>query len=237
MTETRFLIVNADDFGQSAGVNRGILEAHTRGIVTSASLMVRWPFASEAAVLAREHPRLSVGLHVDLGEWIYQDENWKQVYSVVPLHNRAAVEQEVNRQLVEFRRLVGAEPTHLDSHQHVHRDEPVRSVLRDVASVLNVPLRHFSKVHYCGDFYGQTAHGEPYPEAITVQGLVKTLASLPAGWSELCCHPGFADELESAYRSQRSQEVQTLCDPSVREVLTKKGIELQSFRSLRRMGR
>ena len=42
---TRHLIVNADDFGQSAGINRGIIEAHEHGIVTSTSLMVRWPAA------------------------------------------------------------------------------------------------------------------------------------------------------------------------------------------------
>jgi predicted glycoside hydrolase/deacetylase ChbG (UPF0249 family) len=58
---TRAAIVNADDFGQSAGINRGIVEAHQRGIVTSASLMVRWHAASEAAAAyARAHPRLSV---------------------------------------------------------------------------------------------------------------------------------------------------------------------------------
>jgi chitin disaccharide deacetylase len=236
MAATRFLIVNADDFGLSDGVNRGIIEAHVRGIVTSASLMVRRPFAGEAALLSREHPRLSLGLHIDLGEWIYQDEDWKEVYTVVPLQDRAAVEKEVNRQLAEFRRLVAAEPTHLDSHQHVHRDEPVRSVLKDIAGMLNVPLRHFSKVHYCGHFYGQTAHGEPYPEAISVDGLVRTLASLPSGWSELCCHPGFADDLDSIYRSERCREVQTLCDPGIRTVLAVQGIEIRSFQSLNKNG-
>ena len=65
----RFLIVNADDFGQSAGVNRGVAMAHEQGIVTSASLMVRWPAATGAAAFGRAHPGLSVGLHVDLGEW------------------------------------------------------------------------------------------------------------------------------------------------------------------------
>ena len=65
---TRQLIVNADDFGQSHSVNRGILAAHERGIVTSTSLMVRWPAAAKAAALGRTHPRLSLGLHVDLGD-------------------------------------------------------------------------------------------------------------------------------------------------------------------------
>ena len=75
----RFLIVNADDFGLSAGVNQGIIEAHERGVVTSASLMVRWPAAVAAAAYARSHPQLAVGLHVDLGEWAYRGERAKEV--------------------------------------------------------------------------------------------------------------------------------------------------------------
>ena len=62
----RYLIVNADDFGQSTGINKGVIQAHEEGIVTSASLMVRWPAAPEAAAYARNRPGLSVGLHVDL---------------------------------------------------------------------------------------------------------------------------------------------------------------------------
>ena len=50
------LIVNADDFGLSEGVNRGIIEAHERGIVTSASLMVLRPAAASAADYSREDP-------------------------------------------------------------------------------------------------------------------------------------------------------------------------------------
>src|SRR5438034_11679377 len=80
----RYLIVNADDFGQSAGVNRGIIEAHKAGIVTSASLMVCWPAAVQAAAYARKHPALSLGLHFDFGEWIYHQDNWDNVYEVEP---------------------------------------------------------------------------------------------------------------------------------------------------------
>src|SRR6266850_4277832 len=99
MATERYLIVNADDFGQSPGVNRGIVTAHEQGIVTSASLMVRWPAAAEAAAYGRTHAGLSVGLHVDLSEWVYRDETWVPLYQVVPLDNRAAVAEEVSRQL------------------------------------------------------------------------------------------------------------------------------------------
>src|SRR5262245_21490417 len=102
MTVQRYLIVNADDFGLSPGVNRGITEAHENGIVTSASLMVRWPAAAEAAAYARVHQELSVGLHLDLGEWTYRDGDWACVYQVVQQHDSGAVAKEAERQLAEF---------------------------------------------------------------------------------------------------------------------------------------
>ena len=67
ITGARHLIVNADDFGLSAGVNRGIVEAYDNGIVTSASLMVHKPAAAQAAALARSRPSLGLGLHIDIG--------------------------------------------------------------------------------------------------------------------------------------------------------------------------
>jgi chitin disaccharide deacetylase len=62
----RRLIVNADDFGLTEGVNRGIVESHQRGIVTSATLMACGSRFEEAVSLAKEVPRLSVGCHVVL---------------------------------------------------------------------------------------------------------------------------------------------------------------------------
>jgi predicted glycoside hydrolase/deacetylase ChbG (UPF0249 family) len=233
MTATRYLIVNADDFGQSPGVNRGIIEAHERGIVTSASLMVRWPAAALAAVYAREHPRLGVGLHLDLGEWEYRDDTWAARYEVVPPDDRQALANEVSRQLATFRDLVGRAPTHLDSHQHVHRDEPVLSILVEAAGALGAPLRFFCPhIRYCGDFYGQTGKGFPLPDAISVAGLIRVLSGLPAGFTELACHPGLGGDVDSMYRAERAEEVQALCDPRIREVVAAEGIELCSFVAL-----
>ncbi|HXJ64516.1 MAG TPA: ChbG/HpnK family deacetylase, partial [Actinomycetota bacterium] len=157
----RALIVNADDFGQGQGVNRGVIRAFEEGILTSASAMVRWPAASEAAAYARAHPSLGVGLHVDLGEWAYRRGEWVPLYEVVPM-KPDPVRLEVERQVARFRELFGTNPTHLDSHQHVHRDEPVRSELWNLAAELGVPLRMFNpRIRYCGDFYGVDPRGNP----------------------------------------------------------------------------
>src|ERR1700730_11071897 len=62
----RRLIVNADDFGFTSGVNRAIVEAHTRGIVTSTTLMANGAAFSQAAQLTKTVPSMSVGCHVVL---------------------------------------------------------------------------------------------------------------------------------------------------------------------------
>jgi predicted glycoside hydrolase/deacetylase ChbG (UPF0249 family) len=230
---TRALVVNADDLGRSQGINRGIAAAHEHGIVTSASLMVRWPATPEGAAYAGGHSDLSLGLHIDLAEWVYRDGVWEAVYEVVPVDDRARVEVEVGRQLTAFRELTGNDPTHLDSHQHVHRQEPVRSVLVDIAREVDVPLRLVSSnVGYCGEFYGQTARGESVPEAITIESLVAIVEALPEGTTELGCHPAEANDVDSVYGAERQIELRTLCDPRIRTALSELGIQLRAFHGM-----
>ena len=236
MSAERILVVNADDFGRTEGVNRGIARAHEEGIVTSASLMVRWPAAEEAGRYARQHPQLSVGLHLDLAEWEYFDGEWRATYQVVNADDAASVTAELERQLHEFRQLVGHDPTHLDSHQHVHRSEPVRSVLTDAGRRLGVVVRDVTaEVHYRGDFYGQDGRGYPVPEAITVEALVALMERLPPGVTELGCHPGVPGDLENVYSVERGWEVEVLCDRRVRATLDRAGITLRSFREVREL--
>ena len=238
MTEDRYLVVNADDFGLSRSVNDGTALAHEQGIVTAATMMVRGPAAQAAADYARRTPSLSVGLHVDLAEWEYRDGEWVARYTVVDSADEDAVREEVDRQLAAFRALLGRDPSHLDSHQHVHREKPVAGVLRRLGAELGVPVRHQAEaIAYRGDFYGQTGKGEPYPVAITVEALVEVLRLLPPGITELGCHPGLADpELDNVYRDERPVEVDVLCDPQVRRTVDDAGIRLVSFDELPPLG-
>ena len=229
----KYLVVNADDFGLSPGVNRGIVETHERGIVTSASLMVRPAAAGEAAAYARGRPALSLGLHVDLGEWVYRGGAWSALYEVVDVNDPAAVREEVSRQFDRFCDLFGGPPTHVDSHQHVHRSEPARSVLAELAGRLGVPLRHVSAgIRYCGDFYGQTGKGSPLPDAISVDALVRIIGSIGSGVTELACHPGGAADAGSVYGPERAAEVEALCHPRVRAAVEATGVRLCSFAGL-----
>lgn len=224
------LVVNGDDFGRSPGINRGILECFDHGILTSASLMTLWPASAEAAAAALERPDLGIGLHVDLGEWAYSEGEWQCTYQRTPLDDPHAVRAEVDRQLRAFRRLLDRDPTHIDSHQHVHREEPARSILAGLATSLGIPLRHYTVgVRYRGDFFGQMTTGERRPEALSAATLVEIIGSLPSGTTELCCHPGYADDLVTTYRHERAVEIETLCDPRVRAAIDGSGIELRSF--------
>jgi len=195
--------------------------------------MVRWPAAEPASELAHERPPLSVGLHVDLAEWAFREDRWRPVYERVPVADAWAVAKEVDAQLDLFRALVGRDPSHLDSHQHAHRSDVVHSVLRERAAGLGVPLREEAPgIRYCGAFYAQLETGEPYPEGITSERLLETLAGLTEGLTELGCHPALHVDFDSAYTVERLEEVRTLCDPRVKACVRELGLELTSFRGL-----
>ena len=222
------MIVNADDFGYSLGVNRGIAEAHERGIVTSASLMVAAPGTREAAEYARDHPSLGVGLHAVMRHWRVRRAPWSKVRSEARL--AAEVRRELETQLELFEQLLDRPPTHLDSHQHRHRLEPLRGIFIKAAGRLGVPLRHFdSRIRFWGDFYGHDGRGKPDPDAISVDALITLLEQVPPGATELGCHAGYGDDLDDWYRSERAIEVRALCDPQVTATVERIGLELVSF--------
>jgi predicted glycoside hydrolase/deacetylase ChbG (UPF0249 family) len=224
----RFLIVNADDLGLSGAVNAGVWTAHTDGIVSSASLMVRQSAAPAAAEEARDHPDLGVGLHVDLGEWIYERGEWIQAYLHCDTDDAAAVEAECRAQVERFRALLGRDPDHLDSHQHVHESEPAKGVVEALAAELGVPVRNRA-VRYEGGFYGQSGKGEPFPEGITPEQLGELIEALPPGWTEIGCHPAAGPVPTSSYDAERQVELAALRDPGVKNLLNVRNVNLCTY--------
>jgi chitin disaccharide deacetylase len=227
------LIVNADDFGLTPGINAGIVQAHQHGIVSSATLMVHGAAADAAAAWARAHPSLGLGLHIDLWEHVWCDGQWVRTYAHCA-GDAGSVHAEVERQLARFRSLVGREPDHVDTHQHVHRLDPVGDVVRTAAARHGLALRGHGSLRYLGGFYGQDATGGPYPEGITPQRLVELIDRLPEGEvTELSCHPGqvAADDAlgGTMYRIERNTEITTLCDPSVRARVARGDVRLGTY--------
>lgn len=218
----RHLIVNADDFGASSGVNSGILDCHTRGIVTSASLMVTGRSAVEAAAMSREHRGLGIGLHFDL---------WGEDEREFDTSDARAVREEFERQLDEFHRLLGRPPTHVDSHRHVHREEHLVPVFEELVTPLGVPLRGDGAVRFVGGFYAQWEWKVTNLDYVGVPFLQRMLREeVPPGWTEFSCHPGYVTPGYSAvYLSEREAEVHTLTDPRVAETIDELGISLESY--------
>ncbi len=220
----KFLVINADDFGLSRGINRGIVDAHRRGVVTSTSVMVDAPCLAEAVAMSRDLPDLGLGLH-----FVATDEDG-------PLHDLHHVEwmrSELFRQWEKFVEAVGAFPTHLDSHHHVHRKKHVAPLFVDFAAMHGVPLRRQPPVTYWG-FHAQWEYKVTVPEYVSVATLTDLLSKLPLGAHEIGCHPGYVSEdFQSIYNAERELEVQTLTDPRIPLVLKQHSITLINYRQMR----
>ena len=106
------------------------------------------------------------------------------------------------------------------------------SVFPSQLLIVETLRRPVESTHYSGAFYGQSGNGHPLPEAIHPEALIEMLACLPAGVTELGCHPGLSDFGDSMYGRERAGEVEALCDPRVRAALAREEIALCSFNSL-----
>jgi chitin disaccharide deacetylase len=211
----RLLVVNADDFGLSEGVNAGIIEAHTDGIVTSASLMVGRPGAEQAAALARRHPRLSVGLHFAPPD-------------SVDLDDPAQAGAELCRQVERFGELIGAFPTHVDSHHHVHAEGERLSTFDELLRPLGVALRHAGQVAYIGGFYAQWEEGVTDLDHVRRPFLLELIdTEVLDGVTELACHPArITGDFSSSYLEEREVELRTLTERGLREEIESRGVQL-----------
>src|SRR5690349_464161 len=142
----RYLIVNADDFGMTSGVNRAVIEAHTHGIVTSTTLMANMPAFDDAVRLAKAHPNLGVGLHFNVtqGRPVAEaarvrsllDERGEFFGTSTAILRRALAGrvrwQEVEIEFcaqVEKVLNAGLKLTHVDSHKHAHALQQVSCVI------------------------------------------------------------------------------------------------------------
>lgn len=150
------LIVSGDDFGASAQVNAGIIEAHRRGVLTSAGFMVTAPAAAEAAAAAKALPSLDVGLHVVLcnGRSLLPPARLNGMVDGAgrfPRHEvsaglrylldrrvRGALGDECRAQLERGLQMLGR-LSHLDGHHNIHLFPVVADVLIDLAAEYGVP--------------------------------------------------------------------------------------------------
>jgi predicted glycoside hydrolase/deacetylase ChbG (UPF0249 family) len=257
MSGSRFLIVNADDFGRSPGINAGIIKAHLDGIVTSTTLMVNLPWTDEAVRLAREHPSLTVGLHLNycyrapisetrlVRSLIDGRGNFEpNIQTLLKSANVEDISSETLAQLERFRALMGRDPSHLDSHKYLHSFPPFLAPVAAIAALECLPVRAIGDTDraalscvgvvttdaFAGRFHGLDGDG------VDLEILLAEVEQLRSGWTELMCHPGIVDEhiLDSSYNIDREREIEALCSESVRETLVARSVQLASYDDLRK---
>jgi predicted glycoside hydrolase/deacetylase ChbG (UPF0249 family) len=206
----KYLIVNADDFGYSYGVNKGIVEAHTSGIVTSTSVMVDAIAAHEAAEL-NQFPNLSVGLH----------------FAVTSFDN---VQEEFERQVEKFNSIIGTGPDHIDTHKIHTTETGFRETLQAYSSAQKIPVRDYGFAKYIDIFFGFHSGGD-----VSVTQLKKAIDQATDEYNEIMCHVGYADDYlreHSSYNEPREQELKAICAPSIKTYLKEKGLELVNWTQL-----
>ena len=222
----RKLIVNADDFGFTCGVNEGILACHREGILTATTLMATGRAFHHAVELSRGTPSLDVGCHLVL----VQDPGlpptiWALLQAI--RRNEIDLLGELRRQ-IEITLKASIRPTHLDTHKHTHLIPQVRrAVLRvseeygipwvrkpaDFARDQSAPLRtqtiahamHLAQRGFDRQIAAANARrtdhftGFQLTGRMTAVTLAATLRALPKGVTELMCHPAFLTaELQNA---------------------------------------
>ncbi len=144
------LIINADDFGLCQGVNQAVLKAHTDGILTSATIMTNFPHAQDAVKIAKDHPKLGTGLHINLLEGPALTKNpdspltdSQNNFKLTPaslvktallnIKAKKAIENEITAQL-QWLLEKGIKPSHIDSHKHIHTFPLIYSIVNKIAS-------------------------------------------------------------------------------------------------------
>ena len=133
----RRIVINADDFGLTEGINRGIVQAHTDGVLTSTTIMANMPAAEKAVKMAKRQPKLGVGIHLNLSEGqpissqagidCLVNEDGLFTYSPSKLAFLSLTSNKIRKALrselaAQIQWLIdsGIKPTHLDSHKHIH---------------------------------------------------------------------------------------------------------------------
>ena len=244
----RTLIVNADDLGLSRSVSQGVLQAHDRGIVTSASLLVNTPGFEFTVPRIRKRSRLSVGLHFNLTlaapvsppesvPTLVDDQGRFTRYSEyqTALWSAEDVRTELGAQMQRCER-AGLTVTHLDTHEQIDRDDRVLGIVLDQARIANVPCRGDRRAEVVAAGVPTTTQVIRDPHFHLPDGqthVFQHLTLLPEGVTELVCHPGRVDRTLrrlSPWADERAGELHTFTGPLLRRIVGLAGIRLASFR-------
>ncbi len=147
------IIINADDFGFSESINKGIIDAYQEGLISSTTIMINMPYAEDAISKWKENSSLGLGLHVNLTQGSPIASGVKSlVDSNNSFYNHKRVEkmevnvtyEDVYKEIkAQIERLLSynVEIDHLDYHHNIHFNLYIRKALIDLAREYNLPIR------------------------------------------------------------------------------------------------
>lgn len=156
---TQYMILNSDDFGITTGVNKGIIEAHQNGILSSTCTMVNMPSAEDGIKQAQaSSPKLGIGLHLTLSygrpisnpeavaSLLYAVEQFPQTFEhlmqKLPTYSDDDLEREIQAQFNRFVEIAGCLPTHIDSHHRAAYLHPASfEAMCRLCAEHNLPMR------------------------------------------------------------------------------------------------
>lgn len=244
------LIVNADDFGYSTGVNLGIIEAYQTGIVTSTTMMVNMHALDHAVSLAQRNPGLGVGIHLaltcgspvrdDVPSLVDGQGRFRMQCDIFQHADAQEIERELESQIERFY-AIGLTPTHLDSHHHVHSHPLVLPIVLRLAERYQLPIRRLSNEPNMADLYGRiktTAqfYWDFYGDQVSYETMVNLIQlGIDKETVEIMCHPAYVDAplLEgSSYALPRVKELAILTDDRIKQVIKQSNIALSNFRAV-----
>jgi predicted glycoside hydrolase/deacetylase ChbG (UPF0249 family) len=246
----RRLIVNADDFGLTGGVTRGILDALAAGVVRSTSAMLC--LEETAAQLRQSRSVLAdrVGVHLQLMDGV-PCSGPEAVPSLVcadgkfptsPTAARGISLSEVRREWhAQVERLMSLDfkPTHIDAHNHVHMTPGILEIYCEIALYYGLPARSgtprvAATLRGRGVACADRCEVGGYDGEITTEAFLDKVARAfdecgDSGVVELMCHPGYADAAlaeKSFYVAERERELEVLCAARTREGLDRLKVEV-----------
>lgn len=229
------ILVNADDFGLTKGINEGVIDAHINGVVTRTTLMMNGMAVEDAIKLAKETPSLKVGIHLTLSfgkplnkletNLLTNDSGHFKYTSTEVSLTQTEIEQvkiEWTTQIEEFLK-TGLTLDHIDSHHHVHGWQDLKTVVQELSDQYNLPVRYTESLKDKPEqLLTENLWLNFYKEGINDQ-LFEELSSLPYHSIEVMVHPAVVDtDLRqiSSYTDFREKETQILKTLKVKECIT-----------------
>lgn len=234
------LIINADDFGFSEGHNYGIIHAYTKGLVTSTTIMANMPGFEHAVALAKQHPGLKVGVHLNLtcykpiGEQVSSLVDERGYFKGEDHLESYDTQEMIHEVVAQIKRVLdaGLSIDHFDSHHHIHTQRAMEPIMQALLQTYPYPIRggltydlaNAKCAIMLNQFYNQQA---------TKDDLCQLLQELEEGKVyDLMCHPAYIDPTIcqlSSYVIQRVKELDILCDEDIKKLIQEENITLINY--------